>query len=73
MIMAGMLYDRDQKKAFARGEREFAGSERNILSADGAPVFRMEIRQVGRRRCGYAAAEDDLRTVRLLPLHGTGK
>ncbi len=45
VMKAGMLYDRDQKRSFARVKREFAGTERRILSADGAPALRTEIRR----------------------------
>ncbi len=46
VMKAGMLYDRNLKKVFARMKREFAGRERRILSADGALVLHTNIRRL---------------------------
>ena len=49
VMKSGMLYDRDQKRALARVKREFAGSERKILSAYRMPkVDHAHLRMDGR-------------------------
>lgn len=63
VIKSGMLYDRDQKKTLARVKREFTGSERKILSADGAPVLRTEIRRPDRAADPSLNAMDSIRSV----------
>ncbi len=63
VMKSGMLYDRDQKRALARVKREFAGSERKILSADGAPVLRTEIRRPENREDTSQNTGDGVRSV----------
>ncbi len=43
VMRAGVLYDREQKKVFARIQRDFAGQERSILSPDGDPVLTTDV------------------------------
>lgn len=63
VMKSGMLYDGDQKKALARVKREFAGSERKILSADGAPVLRTEIRRPDNQAGTSGNTGDGVRSV----------
>lgn len=79
VMKAGMLCDRNQKKVFARVKREFAGTERSILSADGAFSLRTDIRRLDAGGYGKTgeyesgAGGGDVRCLEYVLCDGTGQ
>ena len=69
ILKAGTLYDERLQQAFAHLKREFIGSEKKILSTDGAVLLSTEIRNLD-------VPSEEVRTVRYreyIMRDGTGK